>query len=189
MENKRTDDIKFLLNTFSFTLVIVAILVTFQPYLDKEPHLDDVKHVEASIVTMTPKELSKRLVATNSKPVMLVGYASWCFYCRQVLPVVVKMIKNHQLDDVTPLFVSLDDQPRKLSQYLVHNGYNSVFSPYIVDHGIQGSIPSAMRGSGSSFVGIIPYVGFFDKNGKLRAESVGVVGEQKLQQMADKIKE
>jgi len=188
MKNNRPDDIRFLINTFSTTLIIVAILVTFQPYMENEPRLEEVRYVEQHIVTVDPQDLSRMIKSDTGKPVMLVAYASWCYFCRQVMPVVTKMIRNHELDDVTPVFISLDDQPRKLSRYLVHNEYNTLFASYVVGYGLSREISGAMQPSGSSFTGIIPYVGFFDKNGKLRAESTGIVNERQLSVMVQKLR-
>lgn len=182
MTEKRPDDIRFLINTFAITLVLFAIIATFQPYLENEPKLEDVKRIESRIVTLEPTQLAAML--KSEKPVMLVAYASWCPYCREIMPIVAQMIRNHELDGVTPLFVSLDVEPRPLSRYLVHGGYDKIFSPYVVDHGLSRRISTAMEPSGSHFSGVIPYIGFFDKNGIVQAESVGVVNRSRLMAMA-----
>ena len=186
MNNKKPDDIKFLINTFSISVIIVAILVAFQPYLENEPRLEEVKQVERSLVTVKTEDLTRMVLSGGDKPVMFIGYASWCYYCRQVMPVVADMIRNHKLDNVKPVFVSLDEQPRKLSTYLVRNDYNKIFTPYVIDRGFLGGIKATMQSTGSSFTGTIPYIGFFDRDGKIRAESIGIVGERQILTMAEK---
>ncbi len=187
MKKKRPDDIRFLINTFAITLVIVGVIIAFQPYLEYEPRLEEVKHIESKIVTLEPQQVAD-MVTNDKKPVMLVGYASWCYYCRQVMPTLVEMVRSHELDSVTPVFISLDDQPRKLSQYLVYHDYNTAFSPYVVDRGLFRRISSAMRATGSGFTGVIPYIGFFGRDGKLKAEVTGVVGKDKIIAMAQTVK-
>ena len=184
---KPRDDISFLINTFGITMVIVALLIAFQPYLENDTRLEEVKQVERSIVSLYPSELPKMLTSKTKKPVMLVAYASWCGFCRQLMPVIAAMDMNHELDGVTPVFVAIEDQPRKLSKYLVHSNYNTIFSPYMVDHALSMQISSAMEPTGSSFNGTIPYVGFFDTDGKIVTESNGVVSRQKLLSMASRV--
>jgi thiol-disulfide isomerase/thioredoxin len=186
MKNKRQNDITFLINTFGLTFVLVAILVSFQPYLESDYRIEEVKKVDRETVSLYPEEIAK-MITSKHKPVMLVAYASWCGYCRQLMPVVVDMVRNNELPEVEPLFVSLDEEPRKFSKYLVHNDYHTVFSPYVVDHGVTRPLSSAMRPLGSSFEGTIPYVGFFDKNGKMVAESTGVLGESQIRLMAKQL--
>ena len=189
MQNNRPDDVKFLINAFSLAIIVVAILVTFQPYLENEPRIEEVRQVEQHFITPDIAELAQLTKSDGKKPVMLVAFASWCYYCRQVMPEIVGMMRNHEIDGITPVFISLDDEPRKLSRYLVHNEYNKSFNPYVIGRGHSGEITNVMQPSGSSFSGVIPYIGFFDKNGKISAQSIGVVDRQTLSLMVSKVKE
>ena len=120
---------------------------------------------------------------------MLVLYASWCAYCHVLMPTIVTLIQEHQLDNVSPFFISLDTQPRVLSKYLVHRDYNKVFDPYMLDAGVFdadvfGNLANVLASNGSGYQGSIPYIGFFNVDGKMVAEAFGPVGRQQLLAMA-----
>lgn len=186
MKNTKRDDIAFLINTFGVTLIIVAILVVFQPYLENEQMLPEIKRLESQMQSITPEELMKK-VDLEYKPVMLVAYASWCSYCRATMPVIVDLVREKQLGDIVPIFVSLDEEPRKFSKYVVRSQFSQVITPYVLDYGLSNPIANAMEKSGSRFTGVIPYIGFFDRNGKVVVEANGAVNADQLLFMARKV--
>jgi thiol-disulfide isomerase/thioredoxin len=186
-EARKRDDIAFLFNTFGFTLVLVAMLVVFQPYLEADYRIEEVKAVERQVIEIDPEGVVK-LIREKKKPVMLVAYASWCGFCRRLMPVATGLVREGRLEGIEPFFVSLDTEPRRFSKYLVHNDYHTVFFPYVVDHGLTRQISSAMKATGSRFDGAIPYTGFFDRHGRVVQEAVGMLSEDRLLFMAKQAK-
>jgi len=171
---KKRDDIRFLFNAVLISLTVMAIFFAFQPYMGETPNLDEVLKVERKIVYLEPNDVPQLLKARHGKPVMLVVYASWCPYCQKLMPILKDMMLNRQLDHVSPLFLSMDAQPRVFSKYLVAMGYDKLLPiPYIVDQSPVKRLSMSMEQTGSSYEGAIPYIGFFDENGKMLADNVG----------------
>ena len=171
-------DTQFLFNTFVISLLVMALLFAFEPYIETnvDPKKEIIAQLDHQIVTIYPADLNKFVKSESGKPVMLVMYASWCGYCKKVMPFLVDMVKNHEIDMVDTKFVSIDDQPRLLSRYLVHKEYDNVFTPYRLSRDLlRGSYADFIYSSGSHFRGSIPYIGFFDKQGKLISDASGVV--------------
>jgi|GEM_PF-6483760 len=178
MEKKR-DDIKFLFNTLALTFTIVALIVVFQPYMVDDPRLEEVKKIESQLINITPQDVPGLLKSTTGKPVLFMAYATWCYYCRQVMPVIIQLMRDHEFDEFTPVFISLDSEPRKLSRYLVHRDFYHYFRPYVLDSGLFNRLSSVMQPIGSSFSGIIPYIAIF-KDGRMVVEVNKVVNRQQL---------
>ncbi len=119
----------FLFNAFGLSLIILAIILEFAPYMEfgNNPNLEEVKRVEQSVERVYPKQIVSLLTTGEEKPVMLVFYASWCSYCGRLMPRILEMMADHQLDNVKPIFVSMDSQPRLFSKYLVKTQYYKSF--------------------------------------------------------------
>lgn len=187
--SKRDKDLGFLMVATSISLVIMSMLLTFAPYMDIDnPRIGEIKAVESQMKAVPPKDLPYMLASASSKPVMLVFYASWCAYCHKLVPRIVELIEENKLDHVTPIFLSLDSQPRLLSKYLVSSGFADRFQPFIIKQMFYSNLVSVMRGTGSGFTGAIPYVGFFDTSGKAVAEISGLVDKQEFLAVANQLK-
>ena len=179
-------DSRFVINAFAISLVILALMFAFLPYANNGgAKIADIKRVDKNIVTIHPDDLGKMVQSASGKPVMLVFYASWCGYCKKVMPVLVDMVRTHELEQVDAIFVSMDEQPRLLSKYLVNKGYDDAFTPYRLDRDIfHGSFAEFITSSGSHYRGGIPYVGFFNHDGKLISDASGVIGKQDVLSVA-----
>lgn len=186
MEKKR-DDIKFLFNALALGLVVIAIIVVFHPYMVDDPRLEEVKQVEGKFLTIKPEDMPKLVQASGDKPVIMMLYATWCYYCRQLMPVIIQLMRDRELDGFTPIFISMDTEPRKLSRYLVHRDFYHYFRPYVLEMRPFNRYEGYMRPMGSSFTGTIPYVAFF-KNGRMVVEVNKVVGRDYMLAMIARAK-
>ncbi|MBY0408340.1 MAG: redoxin domain-containing protein [Rickettsiales bacterium] len=180
-------DWAFILNASGLALIVAAIIVTFAPYVEfNNPNLEEIKAVERSVERVIPKNVPARLLKAE-KPVMLVFYASWCSYCAKLMPKVLQMIDDHELDMVKPVFLSMDSQPRVFAKYLVKTKYYKRFPPLMLQEVFYNNLPEVMAGAGSHFNGAIPYIGFFSTDGKMVAEIFGLVDKQGLLEAARKV--
>jgi thiol-disulfide isomerase/thioredoxin len=171
-------DIDFVLNAAIVALIIMAVLHTVAPMLSpQEDRSVEMQAYMQELTPLTPEALETQL---HKGPHMLVIYASWCSYCRSLIPTVAELIETKQLGNIKPLFLSLDREQDKMAQYVVKNHYEALITPHIVAEGSAARLPTVLAKAGSSFSGGIPYIGFFDSNGKLVAESLGLVNKERL---------
>ena len=169
-------DLQFVFNAIVISLTVMAVLFAIKPYLGDDPRLEDIKRLDGNIVTIHPDGMENLVKPASGKPVMLMIYASWCGYCKKMMPSLVQAIENHELDTVEPVFLSIDEQPRLLSKYLVHQGYDILFIPYRLEMGISpGDFTAFIQKSGSHYRGTIPYIAFFKRDGTLYSDAVGGV--------------
>lgn len=181
LKKNASRDVPFLLNAVAFSLIFMALMFAIQPYVAHDPQSAEVEQSDKTLVTVHPGELVKLVKADSGKPVLLMMYASWCGYCKQLMPVIVDLKRSGALEPVETVFLSIDDQPRLLSRYLVHRGYAGAFTPYRLEQDLlHGSMDQFIEATGSHFRGTIPYVGFFNRDGKLVTDAAGVVDKDSL---------
>lgn len=160
-------------NILAYGFLAVALFVAFKPYMDfNNPNLAEIKKVEAATMVVSPGSIPVMLQGKD-KPVMLVLYASWCPICNSVMPLLENAMRDESLYNIYPLFISLDEQPRLFAKYIHSHGYQQLFVPMRADEGLTGSVAGALAKTGSRYNGAIPYVGFFDKNGKVIVDFSG----------------
>lgn len=181
-------DWRFLFHTLALSLLALALLQAYGPYFFPDPQAPKIKEFIHDIVPIRPSEVPPMLQRADHKPVMLVIYASWCPYCRETLPDIDRMIRGHQLDHLKPVFLSIDKDAGKLAAYIIHQNYQTLFTPYRVNSALADGLARALQKAGSQFDGGIPYVGFFDGQGKLVAEYIGRVDKDVLLETANQLK-
>jgi thiol-disulfide isomerase/thioredoxin len=181
MRKIKNRDVNFLLNAVILTLIIMAVLHTIAPMVSppdtKGPQVDAFTK---ELVPVRPMEMEKKLHNAEGKPSMLIVYASWCGYCRKLVPEVVSLIKDKKIDGKQVFLLSVDKEPADLSNYIVRNEYSGVFTPYIIQEGTSHELAGVLSVTGGSYKGGIPYIGFFNSDGKLVAETTGMVDKERL---------
>lgn len=179
----------FIFNSFGISTLILAVLLTFAPYMDTDnPNLADIRALEKTVQRIEPKKVGDLLVSEDGKPVMMVFYASWCSYCAQLLPRIFELMDEKKLEGVKPVFLSIDYQPRVYSKYLYKSQYYKRFNPIMLQEVFYNDLPDVLARHGSTYTGAIPYVGFFDPKGKMVAEIFGLVDKQTLLNAAEKLR-
>jgi len=169
-----------LFNALILLVLAVAIYLSFKPYIEtSEFRLDEVREMDSKISPVSAENVVEMLRG-NDRPVMLVVYASWCPICRQLMPEVTGLMQEGRLERVIPVFLSVDAQPRELGKYLVYQDYHRLFAPYIIEQTLLNRLPAALQATGSHFNGGIPYVGFFDSEGKMLSEYSGLMTKETL---------
>lgn len=184
-EKKKLHWFDFVLNVTIITLVVMAVLHAIQPIITPpDPRMPEVGSYEKELISIHPADVDHK-IQKNGPSIMLV-YTSWCGYCRMLVPELVKLINEKKLDGMQKLFISLDKNRSDLSKYLVLNGYKDVFEPYVIMEGTSSGLVQFSAEKGGNYKGQIPYIGVFDKSGKLVAESLGMTNYKQLLDMINK---
>lgn len=183
-------DIEFLMRALVISLLIMALLHSFKPYLGDSVAADRaaVEDLARQSRFMTPGEVTGYL-KQSARPTMLVVYASWCQYCKMVMPSLRDLWSEGTLPGDQMLVVSLDTQLNPLAEYLLANRLDPMIGvPVILKANETSALRKALRPLGSSFTGGIPYIGFFDKGGQLLDEVHGAVDKNELERALVKLK-
>jgi len=171
---KKTD-IDFVMRTFVYALLILAIMHAFRPYMsDSEAYTrEQVEDLARQTKGMTADDVGTYL-STSQRPTMLVIYASWCGYCKKIMPGIYSLWSDRKINGDQMLLLSRDTSVLPLSKYLLETGFDKmVGSPIVVKGGSKSSLPAVLQKYGSSFDGGIPYIGFFAPGGTMTHELVG----------------
>ena len=174
-------DINFLLNAIILALIFMAVMHAISPLVGPpDTKGPAVAAFTKDLVPVRPADLEKKLHNKEGKPSILMVYASWCSYCRKLLPEMVSLINEKKIDGKQVFFLAVDKEPGDLSNYIVRNDYAGVFTPYITKEGTSHELAGVISMTGGHYNGGIPYLGFFNSDGKLVAESFGMVDKERL---------
>jgi thiol-disulfide isomerase/thioredoxin len=193
MKKPNKKDASFILKAIIASLVIMAILhalpssqtqdhTVSQPQLVSDAEVPVIEHAQiVSPETVTERLNSIRasdvlplLKDANGRPTMLFVYASWCGYCKRLMPNVVSKLRSNQLEHMNVVFLSVDTKLTALAQYLASAGYADAFTPYVVKRNPANKLRDALQSTGSNYAGQIPYLAFYDTQGKLVSEIQGI---------------
>ena len=167
-----------------FSLMVMALLHAFTPYLsDSKAAVSRVEIEDLARQTqmMTPDEVVLQLKQA-SRPTMLVVYASWCHYCRQLMPSIYQLWNEKKIAGDQMLLVSLDEQFNELATYLLENRFNRMLGvPIMIKADNKSALRIALNPLGASFSGGIPYIGFFGKGGQMIDEIHGAVEKNDIE--------
>ncbi len=168
-------DIRFVIYTAVFALLLMSFLHIIAPALPPEPEkaAADPQVVADISQRITPLSMLKlrEKISTGNKPTFVFIYTSWCPHCRHAMPNVISLNEKGILKHAKVLFISLDKDKAKLANYLSEEGYKDTFIPYQFSASESGELVAYMRGKGATFRGAIPYAALFDKHGDLLAET------------------
>jgi thiol-disulfide isomerase/thioredoxin len=196
-------DASFILKTIIAALAIMAVLHALpssehHAQMGAEPEIDgSVPPIQPEMTpgemtlnepdrTVSPETVTERLNSIRAsdvrpllkdpggKPTMLFVYASWCGYCKRLMPNVVSRLRNKEMDHLNVVFVSIDTNLQSLAQYLANAGYGQDFTPYVVKRNPANKLRDALKATGSGYIGNIPYLAFYDNQGKLLTEMSGI---------------
>lgn len=109
-------------------------------------------------------------------------YASWCGYCRAVLPEMIKLEKQRKGSVIA---ISIDKDPDVFTRYIQSRHGDLPFLPIVWDRD-AGSLHDALArfgikpGNGIPFTALLDDYGYVHKQGVIRAEDTGkyVLGAQ-----------
>lgn len=184
----KPDDGVFLMRTFVFSLLALALLHAFKPYFsDSEaaPERASVEALSLTASTLRAADLAA-YIRQSPEPTMVVVYASWCSYCRQLMPNLFNLWKNQKMDRWNVVYLSLDQRVNDLSSYILKYGFEPMLSPpnlYVQEE--EGELTAAFKGLGANYKGGIPYLGFFAPGGKFINEIRGYAEPDEVEELLE----
>ena len=177
-------------------LVIILVSVAFEePFSITEINTTPLKNVSEQetleftkqIKIISASQIVKNIETTDAKPTLMVMYASWCGYCKKLLPNIAKLKNEGKISGVNLLLLSIDkDIIKYISEktdtvtYFLQRNYDKVFTPYIMDDDEEGKLKSIIVSKGGSYSTSIPYSVIFDSKGILIEEIHGAVSKKRL---------
>lgn len=165
MKTKKSG-VQFIFNAFLIALVLMAIMHAFAPYMGlSQDKLRQAKHVREQIRLMEPSEAVARLKSADGKPTVLVVYASWCKYCRQVMPEIVAVAESER-QNAHFLFLSRDREGLEFATYLVRHGFDLHIAPYVLDGPDAQDFQDMLQARGIPYQGAIPFIAVFTPEGQ-----------------------
>ncbi len=184
-KERASRDIGFIIKAGVIALLLMAVMHIINPILNppREITMDQVTEVSQSIVSLRANETLPLLRNAEGKHTLMVVYASWCPACRMLMPNIMEMIVDKELDHMNRVFFSLDTDYRALAVYLLAGHYEELFTPYIVKASAVNSLEKALSRTGSSYNNGLPYIAVFDAAGQLVDEDAGVVSQRRLRKM------
>jgi thiol-disulfide isomerase/thioredoxin len=181
-------DIKFLYWTLVGSLFFMAFLHILNPLIQPPapdmPPQEKIEAVTRQIVTMRASEVAPLLRPQNQKNTFVFVYASWCAYCRQVMPDLVDLSRRGDLSHVNLLFLSIDNRQLKLATYIAQYGYQDSFTPYMVKGSAVNSLENVLSATGATYRGAIPYMAVVSPAGRVLGEEIGLVTSSRIRDLA-----
>jgi len=112
----------------------------------------------------------------RGKGVMLMFWGTWCGYCVQEIPLIVKMADDYVSDDFSILSIALNDRPSHLKKFLqsMKDEGVAINFPILLDP--KGALKKDYKLQG------VPYFVFINGDGVVTQSYVGEVGESYLRE-------
>lgn len=167
--------------TLAACVVMFVLLYFIDPMLQNSSNHNKVQQFANVIEPITAPQILEKVKASQGTPVVMMVYASWCGYCRQVMPRMMKLMRERKEDSLfNVLFVSVDKDMMDLGNYLVKEQYDMVFTPYIAQTTNFRKFKDVLQRAGLKYDGRIPFIAIIDGSGSVRYQGTGNVSLQKL---------
>ncbi len=124
-----------------------------------------------SYKSLSADQISRVIDSVKGKRTAIFVYASWCPYCRGVMPKIIDIAEQHEGQ---VLAISLDKDPDTLMRYLQKTHGVVPFVPIVWDHSDIFAKPLARfgikPGNGIPFTALLDEYGFVHKQGVLEPD-------------------
>jgi thiol-disulfide isomerase/thioredoxin len=178
----RGGEFRFLFNALIWSLLILALIHVLAPHIAPDPRADEIKEFTYELVPAKADAVMSQLKGNGG---VLFIYASWCSYCRQIMPDLTAALRDGTIGRDRIVFLSHDNSLEALARYLVRGGYQRMFAPYIIGRQEMHRLASGLWAAGSRFDGGIPYLGRFDAKGNLIEEIQGIPDQGRLRALIE----
>lgn len=170
----------------SVAVIIALLAVVGLPSLKQAGigYSDAVRDYREELVAFNGELLGTLVRESASRPTLLFIYASWCPYCKQEIEALKAIRKRFGTDELQLLYVSVDQNPYALSQFMLDRQPEERYTPYHVQREDIGAFIESLKNHyGINFDGSVPHLAIFSADGRLQHESLGLVSAYRLQQM------
>lgn len=171
-------------NTRLFLLVIAMFAAGFaaQRFLNPSEHAAAaIEAAEARLTHVVSKDLPPLLAAAKGKPTLVLIYTSWCPNCRTSLRTLEAMHAAGELNNSTPIFISLDKDSTVLAEYTLSHPFLANYPLYVLHPDKHSSSPTeALKAIAPKFAEGIPHFAFYNARGKLIHEQTGDLTREQL---------
>ncbi len=160
-------------------LIAVAVYQAFTPYVGSTGRIvtpTEISSLSADVQLVDSKDIT-RLLTKAKKPTVMMFYASWCNYCNALMPAIHSLWQEGVFKNTNLVFISIDTELSPISSYLLRKDYLTMVgsSPHVLRQDTRPALYAALAARGSTYKGGIPYIGFFNKNGQIVLELLGLV--------------
>jgi len=163
-----------LLTAIAFGKPIPLIGLEPPPPPERSVSREEILNFDSQIKDITAKQVADNISASGNKTTLMVFYASWCGYCKRLLPKISELKKKGKIEAVNLLLISVDKERGDASRYILEHNYDKFFTPYIISDKEEDAIKSFIQNKGGHYTRAIPYSLIFDGNGNLLEENVGI---------------
>lgn len=176
--------------------VIYLTAIAFEkpiPFIDTSPPpppARSVSYQEAVNFSSRLQDITSKQIAdslNSGKPTLIVMYTSWCGYCKRLLPNITGLKKEGKIEDINLLLISVDKERDKASKYILEHSYDKIFTPYIMASKDEDDLKNIIKSKNGNYTRAIPYTLFFDSNGNLLEENVGIINKKMLLSKIEKM--
>jgi thiol-disulfide isomerase/thioredoxin len=175
-------DWRFLIWTVVAALLILGLMHQYKPKLAPQTAVtaEELRDIRQQIQPVWPAQVAPMLADSQGRRTLLYIYASWCGYCKQMMPGLLQVLDQPEFAGYQRRFLSLDQHPRQLATYLASARMGGQFIPYQLEPGTSADFQNMLRGRGGEFTGSIPYMALFDARGSLIAQYKGGLSPRAL---------
>lgn len=170
----------------SIAVIVVLLAIVGLPSLKQAGigYSDAVHDYRDKLVAFNGDLLDRLVRESTGRPTLLFIYASWCPYCKQEIEALKAIRQRFGTDDLQLLYVSVDQNPFALSQFMLNRQTEERYTPYHVKRADIGTFRESLQNRyGIAFDGSVPHLAIFSADGTLQHESLGLVSAYRLQQM------
>lgn len=174
-------DVVFVFRALVYALLLLALIHTFAPKGPSAQFEVNALEVEAlsTKANIISAESIEPLIKQAKTPTVVMVYASWCGYCKKIMPSIIEQQQTKRSQPVTFVFISVDRKLSDLSEYIIGHGYQKNITPLYV---AKDNPEPALQAMGATFTGAIPYIGFFDNTGTLQKEYSGMASVSEIKE-------
>ncbi len=144
--------------------------------------------VNNGLIETTAQQISDKIDKKDGKPSLMLIYASWCSYCKFLIPDILSLRHEGKLDNINVFFLSIDKDKSELANYLLKYNYDKEFTPYIIKNGGQDELEIMMINKNRYYNGV-PYTIIFNDDGKIISTIAGSTSKNWLRTKLQQAKE
>ncbi len=187
-QKNKKKELKMLLLIILFSLISAILVWNF--YVEKKSHLDieipqsqNIFYNNQKPIASTTAQISSEFEQSDSRPILLYLYTSWCGVCKKNFPIINEVAREFQNTELKVVSIAIDRDmtDEKLAQYLNSLG-NFYFEPRFL--AFKEGFVEFLAQKDINYRGVIPFTALISRDGKVVMKYNGV---KKLHYLRSKI--